>query len=96
MAFSIASLNCNGLRDNHKRLIVFDYFKNSRFDILYLQECHCVDESETNLWNQEFGGSGFWSYGSNLPGLNFKMADTPRDTDGCFFTFGCSYRFSKF
>jgi exonuclease III len=91
MSFSIASLNVNGMRDIRKRALIFDWLNNSKFDIIFLQECHCVTESEVKIWNREFGGSGFWSCASAYScgvgilfrqGFNFKITDTYRDTDG--------------
>ena len=98
MAFSIATINCYGLRDSHKRGIIFDYLRNSSFDIFFLQECYCVSESETKLWTEEFGGTGFWSYGDFRsrgvgilfkPGVNFKITDIFRDTDGRLLRLDC-------
>ena len=34
----IASLNVRGLNDRNKRLVIFDFFKNSKFSIIFLQE----------------------------------------------------------
>jgi exonuclease III len=91
MSFSIGSLNVNGMRGSRRRATIFDWVKNSKLDIIYLQECHCISESEINTWNREFGGKGFYSYGSNKscgvgilfrPGFNFKITNTFKDTEG--------------
>ena len=37
---SIATLNVDGLRTNEKRNKIFQYFENSQYDIVLLQETH--------------------------------------------------------
>jgi exonuclease III len=91
MAFSIGSLNANGMRGDRKRAVILDWFLNSKLDILYLQETHCVSDYEAKKWNREFGGKGFWSYGTSVscgvgvifrPGFGYKVDNCQRDTDG--------------
>jgi exonuclease III len=91
MAFSIASINANGLRGIGKRAALFDWFQNSSFDILFIQECHCVSETEVRNWTKDFRGKGFWSFGTLYScgvgilikqRVSYKISNVFRDTEG--------------
>ena len=64
MALKITSINCKGLRDKGKRDIIFERCRQTGTDILFLQESHIVNKKEINVWNSEWGGPGFWSFGT--------------------------------
>ena len=52
MAFSrlhIASLNVCGLNDRNKRLVTFDFFKNSNFSVILLQETKTKFSQENDI-----------------------------------------------
>lgn len=57
MALSMLSLNCNGLRDQSKRLGLLQWLRSMPVspDIVCLQEAHCLSVAECSLW--------FWSSG---------------------------------
>ena len=59
----ICSLNVNGLRDYRKRSKIFTWLRMKNFDIIFLQETHCAKYSESKLWEKEWGGTSFWSFG---------------------------------
>ena len=95
MPLLITSLNVNGLRDFRKRNIVFEWFHNSKFDILFLQEVYCVSEEEVEVWNKDLRGRAFWSFGSShsrgvgiliKQGLNLEIKNSFRDTEGRILT----------
>jgi exonuclease III len=49
MALSVVYLNVNGIRENKKRLTVFNIFKHKKYDMVFLQETHCQDENESKF-----------------------------------------------
>ena len=51
-SFQIASLNVRGLSDRAKRLLVFDFFKKSHFDIIFLQETKTLFNDENDIRNE--------------------------------------------
>jgi len=61
----ICSLNANGMRDHSKRAQLFTWLKIKKFDIVFLQENHCNSYSDSKLWEKEWGGSCFWSFGGS-------------------------------
>ncbi|CAC5412131.1 E3.1.11.2 [Mytilus coruscus] len=68
MSLKIASINVNGLRNNKKRALVFNWIVSQNIDLVCLQETHCTHD-ETGLWNREWkengGGESFWNCGTN-------------------------------
>ena len=56
----IASLNVRGLQDNNKRKRIFQTLRNSKFDIILLQETHSTDE-DVVLWEKDWTGRAFFS-----------------------------------
>ena len=63
---SICSINVNGLRNPVKRRQIFDSCNSQGVDILLLQETHAAGYMEARAWGKEFGGRGFWSFGTNV------------------------------
>ena len=60
-------------------------------DVCYLQETHCSSKFTANNWNRKWGGTFFWSFGSNRSkgvgiwirsGLNLKIISTDKDSEG--------------
>ena len=65
MSLKITTLNCNGIRDSSiKRNSIFERCRQNGTDILFLQETHIINKTDIDKWNQEWGGKGFWSYGT--------------------------------
>ena len=56
----IASLNVRGLQEYNKRKRIFQTFRNSKFDIILLQETHSIDE-DVVLWKRDWIGRAFFS-----------------------------------
>ena len=66
VCISFCSLNVNGLRNDAKRRQIFSLLNDQNLDIVLLQETHICNFSEARAWALEFGGKGFWSFGSSL------------------------------
>ena len=86
------SSNVQGLGDISKRTDVFDFLKNTNFDIYCLQETHFTDREEKlilNLWN---GECLFNNYRSNARGvailfgknMEYKVHKKITDNEGNF------------
>ena len=56
------SLNVRGLRDKVKRRCMFDWLRNTQYDIFILQETHSTTEVE-KYWSSEWGSKCYFSYG---------------------------------
>ena len=67
--FSIASVNVNGLKNKQKRLQVFNFLKNSKYDIICLQETHQTSE-EKRRWANEWSAKSAWCYRSGGAGTS--------------------------
>lgn len=67
MALSILSLNCNGLRDQSKRLGLLQWLRSMPVspDIVCLQETHCLSVAECSLWFRSSGCLSALSPGSS-------------------------------
>ena len=63
----LTSLNCRGLKNRLKRLSVFHYLKNKKFDIVCLQETH-ISTKDLPVWEKQWGGEIFYNQGSNYGG----------------------------
>ena len=101
----VCSLNVNGMRDHSKRAQLFTWFKAKKIDIVFLQETHCKSYSDSKLWEKEWGGKCFWSFGGSRSrgtcimfrdGLPFKKHMFHYDAVGRLIVldinlYGCSY-----
>ena len=58
------SLNVRGLSNFKKRKLIFSWCRKTKSDIIFLQETHSKFEVQ-NQWEREWGGSMFFSHGSN-------------------------------
>jgi len=65
--FKIGSLNINGARDNHKRMMLFESIRQKQIDILFLQETHSDLKNETD-WRREWDGQIVLSHKSSISG----------------------------
>ena len=54
VAFSIASLNVDGIRDDGKRARIFEYLRSLKHDFFLLQETH-VQTEDVEAWSAEWG-----------------------------------------
>ena len=57
---SIASINVRGLGNNSKRREVFNWLRNKRQSIYFLQEAHCTEQN-VDLWRSEWGYEALFS-----------------------------------
>ena len=62
----IASVNVNGLNNKTKRQNTFRWLDKQRFDIILIQETHCINAETENSWTKDWSGDSFWNYGTNL------------------------------
>ena len=58
----ICSFNVRGLAESKKRSTVFNFLKETRNDILYLQQTHSCPKYEKK-WIKEWGGSIYYAHG---------------------------------
>lgn len=63
--FLIGSLNVRGINTYKKRLPIFNWAREKKFDIIYLQECYCsiADESQ---WTRDWGGRIIFSHAVSI------------------------------
>ena len=54
VAFSIASLNVDGIRDDGKRAHIFKFLRSLKHDFFLLQETH-VQTEDIEAWSTEWG-----------------------------------------
>ena len=101
---SIATLNVDGLRTNEKRNRIFQYFQNSQYDIILLQETH-VQIEDIKKWKQEWSYFSIWNPGdSNLTcgvGIlingkkNITVIDYKKDLSGRILNIKIQYKNQK-
>ena len=60
----ICSLNCQGLGQQEKRQRLFQWAKNQKCNILFVQETHFVKDTLNNM-KQEFIGESYHSLGTS-------------------------------
>ena len=90
VAFSIATLNVDGIRDDNKRAQIFEYLRSLKYDFFLLQETH-VQTEDIETWSAEWGGPCFWNPGGNKSrgvgivcnvSLDFEDLEVKRDFHG--------------
>ncbi|WAR15755.1 YTX2-like protein [Mya arenaria] len=64
IAHRIGTLNVYGIRNKIEREKIFHSLKRKSYDIEYLQETHCANESEAFLWAKSWEGNITWNNGS--------------------------------
>jgi len=89
----LITLNVNGIRENHKRRMCFEFCRESGADIIFLQEVHISCGKQIREWGQQFGGQCCWSLGSPHsrgvgilfhPKLKVKILFFKHDQEGRF------------
>ena len=69
-----ATINVEGLRDDNKRMGVFQSLQNMNLDVVALQETHC-DSTEVEKWKKQWPGLSTWSIGrTNAAGVAFLFS----------------------
>ena len=83
MNYKICTFNVNGLGEYKKRCQIFEWLKNNKYDICFLQELHCQDIFK-DKWTQEWGSQAFFCGNSSnstgigilfSPNVNFKVLE---------------------
>ena len=64
LAFSIISINTQGLRSDDRRQLAFSFFKRQNFDFILLQETHWTPDLMDTV-KREWLGSVYASHGTN-------------------------------
>lgn len=89
-SLKIVSMNVNGLNMDAKRRIIFDHLRQSKADIIFLQETHATSTIE-RIWEKEWGGAAFFNNGSRSSRgvailmsrkLSFNVCAINADEDG--------------
>ena len=62
--FTLTSVNVRGIRDATKRARVFEWCKEKKSNIVFLQETYSTEDIEEK-WKSEWGGQGVFSHGTN-------------------------------
>jgi len=92
-SIAVATFNVNGLGNYNKRTRVFEWLKQKKEKIIFLQETHSTPEIEIT-WRREWGGDIIYSHGqSNSTGVAIllgpeysidNIGNIQRDTGGRF------------
>ena len=64
MTVKICTFNVKGLADIKKRTQIFNWFRESDYNIIMLQEIHCKSQ-DYKKWEQEWGSKAFFSGNSS-------------------------------
>ncbi len=75
----LLTLNIRGLRNRRKRYTTFQLFKKLKCDIICLQETFITDDC-ISIWEKEWGGSVFYSSGTNHSKGNVILISKTFDT----------------
>ena len=60
---SVATLNVNGLRNNLKRSVLFEFLERKKFDLIFLQETHSEMDDEV-IWSNQWHGNSVFNHGN--------------------------------
>ena len=92
MALKICSKNVNGIGTFAKRKDVFDYLRDQKHDIYFLQETHLTTDMENfirSAWGYNVWLSGATTNSNGVAILfnstfEYKLYNTKRDPNGCY------------
>ena len=91
MAFKLATLNANSLRDDNKRMSFLQWLSHLSMDFVCLQETHVLSADKANMWCSSYGWSSVVSPGSHhscgtilLFRPRYQLLDSWFDSDGRF------------
>ena len=87
-SLKILSVNCRGLNNKNKRLSVFQYVHNLKYDIYCIQDTHFTPDMYQNIYS-EWGSEIYLSYNSSksrgvailFSKLNFKIYESIIDDE---------------
>lgn len=89
--FKCITLNVNGIAEQKKRDVIFDFLRQYDSDIYFLQETHSANVSDEAKWTIEWGGKGIWNHGSHHscgvaillnPKIDGTFTNIQKDKDG--------------
>ena len=60
MSLRLNTFNCRGLQDGFKRKKVFNFLRESKYDIIFLQETYS-SKSDEMLWRPQCVGQAMFS-----------------------------------
>jgi len=87
---TLASINVRGLGNLHKRTQVFQWLKDLKFTVYFLQETHLQDASN-NKWQADWGWKMFFQWKSSKsegvailiqPNCNVEIIDSVQIMEG--------------
>jgi exonuclease III len=62
----IGTININGLLDTTKQNALFQYCRDHKLMITFIQETHISTEEQMRHLNSNYGGKTFWSFGTSF------------------------------
>ena len=92
VCFNVLSLNVRGIRDLHKRKLIFTWVRNQKADIIFLQETYSKPDVFQS-WKFQWPGDMYFSHGSNhskgvllliRETLQFELKSVRKDSHGRF------------
>ena len=85
----LVTFNARGLKNNRKRHSVFNSLKTGNYDVICLQETHISTNKEALLWELQWGGKLFYSFGTcHSQGQIILVAKKWRDNVQCLYKDG--------
>lgn len=87
---SIASVNVNGLRNDFKRNVFFEFLKRHKYSIVFVQETHS-EEGDESVWTTQWQGKTYFNHGNRQSRgvaifisdkLNLEITDIDKDKEG--------------
>lgn len=90
ISLKMTTINVNGIRHTPKRRAFFKDLRDTKSDIIFLQETHS-SISDCKLWKTEWGGEAVFSHGSSnskgvailfARGLDIKILFQTADLEG--------------
>ena len=101
---NFVSLNVKGIREKSKRQKIFEWCRDKRTDIIFLQETYSTRDIEDN-WKQQWSGSVYFSHGTcHSKGviilidskLDAQILKVITDEDGRFIIMECVVQILQF
>jgi exonuclease III len=100
----INTINCQGLGDCNKRRDMFNYLRNKKFNIYFLQDTHFISDDENFIQAQWGYKAYFSSFKSNSRGVavllnnnfDFCITNELNDENGNYIILECTIEEHKF
>lgn len=68
ISLRVATFNVRGLNDDGKRLAMFKFFHQHKYDVVCLQETHCGSQASASWWTTQWHGRALWTTSSSTSG----------------------------